>query len=402
MKEKAIHCLKKAEKYFFSTGLNDVSAQLSRANTIMGLAKIHSVQEQLGFSPNATFVSAPDLCISRNIEGWSAGFGYGGKLVWGDGNQELIILDVHPNACGTLLGGLENRPNPQKLLRRVEEIKEENKPEIDGITIEWDLGRRNHFLRVDKVISSDSNLLLPNYTFIIHCSARELKQDTQVGVGLYHEQSEILQERLETFNTPFGPLNVLTGKFARDFAKQHEFAREFALKRRKLLAERLFGEFTEISNRIHQGLLDMNQMLLGAQPIIPGTFNDLYPIMLRGDLPITLLKATKWLTDKNIDRLGFRDRARELGVEHRLKSAQVLPHGGGYHFPQIKKFKEVIQTETGHTYFSVEYKSGNQLLIPDALWLEFKYRGEEVLDRIEEIGDVKQVAKLNDGYTLKI
>ena len=394
--------LKKAEEHFFSTGLNDVSAQLAQANTTIGLAKIQFVQEQLGYPADATFISAPDLCISKNIQGWEAGFGYGGTLIWGGGNRELIVLDPHPNGCGILVGGIENPPKPRELLEKAEEIMGEEKPELDGIEIEWDLGRRNHFIRVDKVENLTNDWPFPPYSFIVHCSARELKKDTVLGHGLYHDQSEILQERLERFDTPFGPLHVLTGKYAREFTKQHAVAKAFGEKRRRLLAELLFGEYTEIVNRMHQGLVDMNRMVLGAQTIVPGTSNDLYPIMFRGDLPISFLKVKNCLTKDQIEKLGFGERARKLGIEQYMENVSIMPHGGGYRFTDIKRFVEIIEIEGGERYFCLEYEGGNQIIIPNLKWVAFGYRGEEVLEKLEKIGGVERTAQLHGGYTIKV
>ena len=87
----------RAADHIFSTGLRDGGTQLCRANMKYGLAKIHWVQEQLGLKPDATFISTPDMTITRNAARWKSGFGYGGKISWGDGNDELVILNVKPN-----------------------------------------------------------------------------------------------------------------------------------------------------------------------------------------------------------------------------------------------------------------------------------------------------------------
>ena len=98
--------LTRAEQYMFSTGLRDGATDLCKANMKYGLAKIHWVQERLGFKPDATFISTPDMTISRNATRWKSGFGYGGKVSWGSGDAELIILNSKPNSCGMLVGGL--------------------------------------------------------------------------------------------------------------------------------------------------------------------------------------------------------------------------------------------------------------------------------------------------------
>ncbi|MFX0140612.1 MAG: hypothetical protein ACFFDN_43630, partial [Candidatus Hodarchaeota archaeon] len=96
--------LKRAKRHYFSTGLGDGASYLCRANMKYGLAKIHLAQEEFGITPDATFVSTPDETITRNTTRWKAGFGYGGKLIWGSGKDKFIILDSKPNACGMLVG----------------------------------------------------------------------------------------------------------------------------------------------------------------------------------------------------------------------------------------------------------------------------------------------------------
>ena len=69
--------LAQAEEYIFSTGLLDGAVHLCKANMKYGLAKIHHVQKRLGLKPDATFISTPDMTISRNSARWKSGFGYG-------------------------------------------------------------------------------------------------------------------------------------------------------------------------------------------------------------------------------------------------------------------------------------------------------------------------------------
>ena len=89
--------LTRAEAHIFSTGIPDGGTQLCRANMKYGLAKIHWVQEQFGLKPDATFISTPDMTITRNAARWQSGFGYGGKISWGDGS---VILWAGPYDSG--------------------------------------------------------------------------------------------------------------------------------------------------------------------------------------------------------------------------------------------------------------------------------------------------------------
>ncbi|MHC4596136.1 MAG: hypothetical protein ACYS19_14505 [Planctomycetota bacterium] len=57
--------LRNAKNHCFFVGLNDSGAELCRANSLYGIAGIHYVQNQLGMTPNATFISTPDMTITR-------------------------------------------------------------------------------------------------------------------------------------------------------------------------------------------------------------------------------------------------------------------------------------------------------------------------------------------------
>jgi hypothetical protein len=126
--------LENAKQHCFLVGLNDSGAELCKANTVYGVAGIHYIQGQLGLNPNATFISTPDMTITRNTSRWQSGFGYGGKISWGTGDKELIILNTKPNACGMLVGGLDEPPDIASLIRKLHEL-EASRMEIDGIKV---------------------------------------------------------------------------------------------------------------------------------------------------------------------------------------------------------------------------------------------------------------------------
>ena len=114
--------LSRAKEHLFMTGINDSATKLCSANMTYGIAKIQFLQEKLGLNPDATFISTPDATITRNVERWKNGFSYGGKIEWGDDALELIILDVLPNACGMLVGGLEKPPEIENLIDKVTKL----------------------------------------------------------------------------------------------------------------------------------------------------------------------------------------------------------------------------------------------------------------------------------------
>ena len=118
-----IELLQRANNFIFSTGLNDGASKLCKANMKYGLAQFHLIQEKYGFEPKATFISSPDETISRNNFRWNSGLGYGGRLNWGSGNDKIVFLNIKPNCCGILAGGLEELPDAYEIIKKIDTVK---------------------------------------------------------------------------------------------------------------------------------------------------------------------------------------------------------------------------------------------------------------------------------------
>ncbi|MDQ4075946.1 MAG: hypothetical protein M3220_06835 [Chloroflexota bacterium] len=390
--------LQRAEEHIFSTALLDSGARLGLANMCYGLAKIHWVQEQMGLPANATYVAAPDCTVTRNRTRWRSGFGYGGILTWGEGDQDLIILDSKPNACGMIVGGLDEVPPMKDLIKRVHELGHDN-VEIDGVPIEWDFGLSNHFIdlfRIEPLVDVD----LPPYAFMMHFAGDELRGETSFGPGLYWDKSPALRERMRLFDTPFGPLRVLTRDDARGYYEFYQKVESFVHKRRLYAADRLFDTYELINNDTHQGLTNPNQLLLGCYSFTDS--NRLYAIGLRPDLPAYLVRGKPSLSQETIENLGFEKRAQRLEVYDRLTSANVLPHGGGYAYPDILGVADVYQID-GERYFEVDFANGRGRQVISAVRdLPYEYRGRKVVLRAVELGLAELVARLMPEYILKV
>ncbi|MFQ5833174.1 MAG: hypothetical protein ACE5H4_10760 [Candidatus Thorarchaeota archaeon] len=384
-------------------GLQDAADSLCRANMKYGLAKIHHVQHNLGLDPSATFIGAPDATITRNVRRWESGFGYGGKLSWGDGNENLIILDSMPNACGMLVGGLEEAPSMDELLGNVNAVLSREEV-LDDIRIEWDFHTGNHFIDIYEVrpLSEDFDC---EYVFIVHGSVPELKgdNDSRFGFGLYSHKSNVLSEMAEEVNTPYGPVRILTDDNASRYLGLNDFACELSKKKRRRAAELLFDDFIEISNPIHQGLINMNEHILGCQDTKTAG-NRILPITLRSDLPAYLATGNANLEEDSIEHLGFTKRSEKYDVKDRLLNANILPHGGGYKFPSMLGIKRVMETETGTRYYVTEHATGqeSEKVFSSPRELEFTYRGQEVLWKAVELRLCSVVARLMPRVILKV
>jgi hypothetical protein len=392
--------LHNAKSHCFFVGLNDSGAELCKANAVYGIASIHCVQSQLGITPNATFIATPDMTITRNTGRWQSGFGYGGKISWGHGDTELVILNTKPNACGILLGGLNELPDFEALVEKLHQIETQT-IRIDGVEVVWDFYKSNHFIDIFEVKAvSKTDFDLPPYAFAIHGSANEFAGDNRLGFGLYYDKSKQLYDMADHIHTLFGEFHVVTGGIAEKYFEKYKYVEDFAKRKRKRAAELLFGDFLEISNEPHQGLVNMNEIILGCH----NSKNDktLFPLTLRADLPAYIVRGKPNLSPESIDLLGFEKRARRLGVYDRLLNANIVPHGGGYILPNILTVNKVIEVN-GKRYFDVEMHNGRgKKIISEVRELPYDYRGRTVLLRALEIGILNIVAKLIPQCVLKI
>jgi len=392
--------LNNANKHCFYISVNDSGSELCKANAKYGIAAIHFIQQKLGLKPDASFIGTPDMTITRNTTRWKSGFGYGGKITWGGGKDEFVILNVKPNACGMLVGGIEEIPDAVDLINRIHDL-EASQTYLDGIKIEWDFYKSNHFIDIFLVKPlSDGGTAFSPYAFIIHGSACEFTNDNNLGYGLYIDKSSKLQEQAESMDTPFGKFYFLTGEAAEEYYKRFKYIEDFTKKKRVLAAKKLFGDFINISNESHQALINPNEMILGCN--YHQADDQLFPLTLRGDLPAYLVKGVQSLSPECIEALGFEKRAKTLGIYDRLLNANIFPHGGGYNLPDVLSVNRVIEIGK-ERYFDVEmHNDRGKKIISEVRELPFEYRGRTVVLRALEINLFEIAAKLIPQYVFKI
>lgn len=388
-----------ARQFIFSMGLDDSAARLCAANMVFGLAKTNHVLQELGYPPDATFIASPDMTITRNTARWQAGFGYGGKVLWGDGDRSVLILDVKPNGCGMLVGGLHKLPDIQTVVEKLERLKAQ-RIKIRGIEVQWDFARGNHFIDLCSLSPAMPNTDLPPYAFVMHGSCPELIAETSLGPGAYWDKSDSLRRQAQVFQTPWGDLHVLVDEAAQGFVDFWQMADEFAKERRRVAAEFCFGDFDLIANTTHQGMQGRNCVLLGCQDTLDPSAR-LFPIMVRSDLPGYLFEGLPNLSEAAISSLGFRERATKLGVLHRLQNANVIPHGAGYAIPHLRQVLRVLQVGDQRFFEMSTIEQQTTELVQDLHDVQQKYRGRQPVLKAIECGLGRMVGKLTPLHVLK-
>jgi hypothetical protein len=396
--------VERANQFIFSTGLNDGASKLCKANMKYGLAQMHLIQEKYGFDPKATFISSPDETISRNKFRWNSGLGYGGRLNWGSGKEKIIFLNVKPNCCGILVGGLEELPDPYDLIKKIDTIKSSDLY-YDNVLINWDFGISNHFVNCFET-KNLSDINLPPYIFLIHGSAPEFRTPKE-GLGLYIDKSQSLKDLAIEEDTKFGRQYILLDSEAKAYLKFHEKALKFSNSKRQVIADHLFDYgYKVICNQPHQFLKDYNNMYLGSNCTDPNCSiinSDIFPTTLRADISAYLFKGKNNLSTTALNSLDFINRAENLELLDLLKNACILPHGGGYSLSDIEDVLDILEYKH-QRYFVTSLKTNISRLkiVRNVGDLQFEYRGRDVVLKTMQLdlGDI--IARLNPLFSLKL
>jgi len=79
-------------------------------------------------------------------------------------------------------------------------------------------------------------------------------------------------------------------------------------------------------------------------------------------------------------------------------TANILPHGGGYTFPEVKSVADILMMN-GHRYFILNGTNGGKRVLMNPNALPHAYRGLEVIDHIvnRRLGEV--VAELHPLFS---
>lgn len=393
-----------AEERMFSLGPRDLASVLSYKNMRFALGKMMYALE----SRDVFCLFAPDASITRNRPRWLSGYGYGGLIRWD--RKDIAFPEIRPNACGMLLMSLEELPEKKRLIDRAAQVNEKGFT-VDGIEINPDFGKGNHFLEFYEPleVSEGASEILPpdRYYAVLHCSGPELKDE----MYSYAENGKKV-------DTPLGKITLLEGEEVEKYYESWRKLEQFTKKRRKLLAERILGPFDPISNLTHQGLFSRGEARLGCYDTKDkSSKNRLFPVALRWNLPVYVFEGKGNLSDEVLSRVGFRERAEKTGLETELKNANILPHGGGYELKLSYRTVDILNTGLGNVYVlsdpepatgvgETEENKGitefGKMTVVDPRALPYSYRGEEVVKRAVEFDLSDISAKLRPLMTIKV
>jgi hypothetical protein len=231
------------------------------------------------------------------------------------------------------------------------------------------------------------------YAFVVHGGDSEVKRPSVLGIGLDYEKSLPLRERMSTLQTPLGPVHVLLDQAARDYHECYLQCEEYSKQKRALLSRELFGEYTMISNEIHHGFSHPNTALLGCYQFQRGS-KTLYPVTLRSDVPTYVVQGS---TEEALN--GQLIESLPPLLREQLTRVGVLPHGGGYTYPEVQSFVAIEEID-GKRYSILEGATKNRRVLANLNTLPYAYRGEEVMACLEQYHLGKVVARLHPLFSL--
>jgi hypothetical protein len=137
--------------------------------------------------------------------------------------------------------------------------------------------------------------------------------------------------------------------------------------------------------------------------------SDLFPITLRWDIPVYIMRGNSNLSLEVIDRMGFRERAERLELLEELRNINILPHGGGYEIKVPYTEVEVVWQDNDR-FFILKEGNTNQKIIShygeitfiSPRELPFTYRGKDVIEKTLEYDLGRPMVKLQPLITLKV
>lgn len=376
-----------AEKYLFSLGVGDPAEEVGRINATLCIAKIHYIQEKLGYGPRAMFIGAPDFTFQTSPNKFYASVPEGGKVIWGDGSYDLIPGEMEFDFCGMLVGAVKDDPDLEGILDALHEMKGKDL-EVDGRKI----GLRNfspgsHFLNLYGVENHEA-LDMPKAVAVLHTASDEMR-DPLIN---------FVRERAEEMRTPFGKSCILQGDDAREYGERCRYASDFSRRKRKLLFEEIFGGGEVIANHNHYELTSPNEAIIGCNIIREE--GEVFVTTLGNSLSAYLVKGKMNISPEKIREIA--SEPIEGWAYEELRRANILPHGGGHKLNEVDGVAKVVLYPGGKVIIPKCGSKDGTSAYADMKEISRGYRSEAILDRVRslELGD--HFATLRFIYGVKV
>jgi len=383
--------MRMAEEHLFILGLGDAAEEVGRVNASLFLAKMHCIQEKLGYKPMGMIIGPPDFTFQTTPHKFRDVIPEGSKIIWGDGRYDLIPGEMEFDFCGLLAGAVENDISLRKILDRLYEMRDESY-EIDGIEIQLrNFSPGSHFLNLYEVKNYEA-LSLPKRVAVLHTSSDEMRDPLM----------DFVQEKAEVIETPFGSSHVLQdSNDVREYEKQCRYASEFARKKRKLLFRELFGNGKVIANHNHYELLNRNEAVIGCN--IVNKEGEVFVTTLIDTSPVFLIKGKNNLSPRIIEELGFDSKITEKWVYNRLVKANILCHGGGHKLIEIDGIEKVLLYPNGKKVIVPKYGTeiGTRVYV-DMTNTPRTYRSQGILERVQSLELGEHYATLQFTHGIKV
>ncbi len=371
-----------AEKNLFSLGLKGVAEEIGRENAKWFIANVHSIQEKLGYEKKAMVVGAPNFTFQTSSNKFRRGIPEGARFMWGDNTYDFVLADLEIDFCGMLIGSVEDDPSLERILNTLHKMREK-RYEIDNIEIErsyfWP---GSHFLKLYEVKSYKA-LDLPKNITVLHTSSNKMRNQLR----------DLVRERAEEIETPFGMTRILRGSDAREYKKCCKYASDFSKRKRQILFEEIFDGQT-IANHNHCDLMGLNEVIIGCDVVDEGEVS----VISLTDKAY-LVKGKKNLSSEKIEEC-FGSRLIEKWAHDYLLNLNMVSHGGGHELPGLDRLEKVIFYLEGRVFV---FKCGSRTKAYEDMWnIPRDYRVEGILDRVQSLGLADHYATLQLIYTIKV
>jgi len=392
--------LEDSKSSIYSWATNDLTCLLAMEVMSIGYTKMKLFYDDLGEDPEDLIVIfGPDGSTTRNKTRFDEGVGYGCVIAT---KKYIFPSLLHPNACGFGLYRIDELPNRESLIKKLNHMKMHGVP-IGDKRGKWDVWKSNHFidlLQLDHLYyDTYQKILLPGKYVLIHSS-----QQTEKNKLSYWEPNDFI-----TIETPLGKAAGLEGKSASEYLEYFKSVEQYSKAKRTSIANELFGEENVycVSNPTHQGYFVegeyyvMRLGLYNTQSKSGSSNLSLFPLGFNGYSSIYLYEGLENIKDQFWNQKEI-DKAKELNHLNFIRRANIMPHGGGYKlfYPHKKVRSVYYENQIFFELFDSDVQS--KLLIQDIEALEYGYRvPEDIIPLVDKYELGRQIATFSPEYVIK-